>query len=458
MQHLEELLRTAVDQSTFDLGREDTRHRETVTFSSEPQDTISPTQLRELVIENKSNYEGMKRLRHARLVCPDATLTRLEDHLRLFFKDYIDSDTSRIGYALPAGRFGWHMGKNGLSTISSASTLDDFTKMLVRGATVLGTEDLIVMISGWLGGQPIKYRTSTLLNGLRISEPVSPMEGLLIEPLPLSSSELPASLPTAGMDSPKDFLGRTVVSIECNIAPPLFVPPPVRGQPDVRAKASQNIGLEQICMALSLEGETHVDAIFSWNDYRDLEYAFLSGTSGISRHGSPTPMYGSLNTDVKTGAITLTPFDDSIVALTPSSLQRTLKALQSPKSERLSRALSRWARSKDGQQGLDDQFIDLRIALEVLYLPDRNNQELSLRMALTGAWHLGNDVQDRSRIYKTLRAAYKKGSTVVHQGGLKSSAENQELLLEAQSICRRGILRLIEEGQLASWDDVILGG
>ena len=110
----------------------------------------------------------------------------------------------------------------------------------------------------------------------------------------------------------------------------------------------------------------------------------------------------------------------------------------------------------------EDSFIDLRIALEALYLKDFTNeysQEMRFRLALFGAWHLGDDLEKRQTIRKTLRDAYDRASGVVHGRDLEFNESNRKLLADAQDLCRRGILRLIEEGipSPEEWGDLILG-
>ena len=73
-------------------------------------------------------------------------------------------------------------------------------------------------------------------------------------------------------------------------------------------------------------------------------------------------------------------------------------------------AADRWRRSKrsDGYARLVDQYIDLRLALESLYLKDfvnEHSQEMRFRLALFGAWHLGGSLDERRSIRKTLRYA-----------------------------------------------------
>lgn len=100
------------------------------------------------------------------------------------------------------------------------------------------------------------------------------------------------------------------------------------------------------------------------------------------------------------------------------------------------------------------------MALEALYLRDFANeysQEMRFRLALFGAWFLGNDFQDRQRIRKTLRDAYDRASGAVHTGDVDPTPENRTLLVEAQSLCRQGISKLLKQGFPADWGDLVLG-
>ena len=121
--------------------------------------------------------------------------------------------------------------------------------------------------------------------------------------------------------------------------------------------------------------------------------------------------------------------------------------------------ITRWIQSKTDQL-LPDRFIDLRIALESLYLKDFLNeysQEMRFRLPIFGAWHLGSDIGDRRWIRKRLRDAYDMASGAVHSGVVEYNVENRKLLSDAQDLCRRGILKLLRKGRPNDWGDLILG-
>ena len=112
--------------------------------------------------------------------------------------------------------------------------------------------------------------------------------------------------------------------------------------------------------------------------------------------------------------------------------------------------------SKRPESDLLDRFIELRIALEALYLKDRAG-EMKFRLTTYGAWHLGGDLDERRKYHDTLRQTYDLASKAVHAGTLENTPENRELLKTAQDLCRDGILKRLKEGQEPNWNDMILG-
>ena len=468
MQRFRELLDLTVDQVTFDVGRtEMVGGRVQTSFASRPDEVISPEDLREILERNRWDDQELNRVRSARLIIPDESISQLENHLRLLLKDYIDTETDRIGYALPRIGQDGHKREtiqaNGLFTIDCTSSLDGFTKGLIKGAAILGVERVTCLLSGWLEGQPIEYRTSAILNGVTISEPLTPIDAVHIEPLPLSSDKLPAHLPKRGEMSAEAYLGRTVLSIDCTASPALFRPQTDESGKNVQAAAIPNVDIDTVCQALSLECDSQVEVGFYWHDYQELAAFFLTDNNSSWSLGAARfrhrSLGWSLNTDFTTGVTTLRLGDQSILDLAETQLRSILRALETLDSK-TRMAVSRWMKSKDSSENLADRFIDLRIALESLYLKDFPNgyrQEMRFRLALFGAWYLGTDFEDRKRILKRLREAYDAASGAVHSGDLDFTAENQKLLSDGQDLCRRGILKLLKEGPPPDWGDLILG-
>ena len=109
---------------------------------------------------------------------------------------------------------------------------------------------------------------------------------------------------------------------------------------------------------------------------------------------------------------------------------------------RLDTAISRWLKSKRFMEPLSDKLIELRIALEALYLEDESGEN-GFRLATYGAWHLGSNFEERRKYHKTFRKAYKSASRAVHAGTLKDAPE----IKIVQNFCREAILKRLQERQ-----------
>ena len=99
--------------------------------------------------------------------------------------------------------------------------------------------------------------------------------------------------------------------------------------------------------------------------------------------------------------------------------------------------------------------------LRPLQLADDNGAvgEKGHRLAIRGAWLLGETLEQRKKYFDSLREAYGFASTVLHAGSLKKQKEEARVraLDEAQDICRAAILRIAEAKAMPDWTDIILG-
>ena len=463
MQDLTELLNLILDQTTF---------------GSHSDASMSPEQLRDIMERRGWHDEEIISARKAQPDIPDALFSQLRNHLRSLLQEYIDPETDHIGHAFPIDSprmypIDCHHGErietfqpNGLVSLACVSALEDFAKGLVKGAAVIGAERVVYLLSGWLQGGPAEYRISALLNGLPVREPLAPADGVRIEPLPLSTDELALNLPRRTGMSAADYLGRTIVSIDTAAKPALFSPnasPPAR---HVQANLVGDVDIDTVCQALSLESDNFLDVAFCWNDYQELASFSLSDKSSTWSTGNKRVRshsgLKSMSTEFSTG-VTKLEFKGAqrMLDLSEAQLTGTLAALKVLKDSHKTRiAVSRWVKSKDSSEHLVDRFIDLRIALESLYLRNIGNEkyrgEMRFRLSLTGAWHLGSDRKERKKVRKNLLEAYDAASKAVHSGDLENSKYPLPLST-AQDLCRRGILKLLKEGSPSDWGDLILG-
>ena len=81
------------------------------------------------------------------------------------------------------------------------------------------------------------------------------------------------------------------------------------------------------------------------------------------------------------------------------------------------------------------------------------------RLAIRGAWLLGETFEQRKAYFRSLRDAYDFASSVLHAGTLKRKDREARarVLTEAQDICRAAILRIAKDKSMPNWTDLILG-
>ena len=470
MQQLKELLDVTVACSSYDLGHTRPKDDGFVTsYRQRPDEVISAQQLREIIGRRTWQDKEHEMAYRAQLSVPSSSLAQVSEFVRAELDHCVDSSTDRIGHAFP--------GSNSSNLITSlpnglkstfVSSVPDFTEALVRGAAILGTERVASLLAGWADNEPAVFKTRTLLNGMGLlAEPLSPMEGIRIESLPFSSSNFTFFLPRTKGRSLGDYLARMVITIDHLTTPALFHPRNERQVQTSRATAIPGIDAATVCTALSLEADIHADIAFFWLDFGEL-VAFSKGhknsiwSTGQQHYRSNSYTNVTIKPESHSDgpSMEFADADDWTLEITEEELRRNLAALAGERSNQLRVAASRWQSTKNTRTSLADRFIDLRIALESLYLRDFTNeqsQEMRFRLALFAAWHLGADYEDRKTIRKKLRDAYDKASKAVHRGHVESTQENRDLLSDAQALCRRGALKLLKDGAPRDWGDLILG-
>ena len=471
MESVEQIIEYILDQSQFDLGHAETaRGHSSRSWASRPGEVISTDELRQLLGRNDSGALDPDGVREARLICPEEAISMLVARLRVVLKDYLDVENDTIGHAFPKVSNAYAnetetFQADGMCATSCVTTLDVFARALVKGSALVGSPTVGSLLSGWVAGEPVRYLTCAILNDINIEAPLEPVAGIRIAPLPWSSDELPEGLPFFSSRAPGDFLGRTIIYVESEATPPLFRPGPDGVRHPVQASSRSIADIDVVCEALALESDGFVDIAFLWNDFDELREIFPGGnrsTWGLStsRLRSQWRSGWNENTNLQTGVVTVSPGDHPLSDLDETDLGNTIRALMEPKYQGTRISATRLIKSRDSSQDLVDQFVDLRMALEALFLKDFTNehsQEMRFRLSLIGAWFLGRDFEYRRRIRKILREAYDTASGAVHTGNIAYTDVNLALLADAQRLCRQGILKLLREGPPTDWGDLVLG-
>ena len=465
---VKEALDAVLAESRFDLGRVEQSGKGSIfAYSRNPNEIVSPDVLKDLAESKGWDDEEAARARCAKIIVPDYEFAKWRTAVGGWLEEYINGETGTIGHAFPmesSHRDYETFEAHGASSQCCVSSVDAFARVLVRGAAIMGSARLIEMLNKWLAGEGVSYRTAAIVNGLYLTDSLEPLPGIRIEPLPRSTDAEFGSLPVLAGRSIKDFLGRSVLSLE-SVARPAFFRPEKNGNHSVvRAEFAKDVGLETVCRALTLEANTAVEMAFQWNDYADVSLYLSPGnrSTSSSRRGSlePRGIGNSVRTDYRTRVSTVSIDDRNIRQLSEDRLKRVVLAMAKQRQSSIDVSISRWCKSKEGFRTLADQFIDLRVALEALYLKnfDRKNRgEMKFRLALYAAWYVGSDFAERKAIRKTLGDAYDMASRAVHGDRLPSSESGQALLSRSQEFCRQGILKFLEHGVQEAWDDMIVG-
>ena len=108
-------------------------------------------------------------------------------------------------------------------------------------------------------------------------------------------------------------------------------------------------------------------------------------------------------------------------------------------------------------------MIDLGIAMESFYLRGIRD-ELSFRFRLRASLHLGEGIEERTRLKKEFEQIYRFRSVAVHEGTLPErvtvdgqSISTGEYIERSQDLFRRSLMKVIVTGVLPEWELIELG-
>ena len=333
--------------------------------------------------------------------------------------------------------------------------LDDYLSKLLDLAIVDGASTAAHQFYASVKSQSATYKQFAILSGLRLEHGIQIFEGIRLEPLPNSTSELPPVLPNVSMGfNDTDFLGKTLIAIDHSISPIFLKPSSLDTDSfkiSIASRDAADFNLRRFCQALSLICSVSVQSVLRWTHVSDNE--LFNIRSGIRSGGlyDPAGLNNSMSTELT--EIRLREAKDLYQKMLSLS-QQTLESLQVP--------IDRWIKSK-GSGSYVDKMIDLGIALEALYLRDAHD-ELRFRLSVRAAWHLGQTKEARIALIKSFRQIYGLRSKAVHTGVLPEEVtidgervSTGEFVGRAQDLCAESLKKVIYDGQIPDWDSLILG-
>lgn len=338
-----------------------------------------------------------------------------------------------------------------VSLLEEKMTLDDLAAATLRAAAILNPREAASVIHHWTSGGPWSATVNFTLTGITVSEPLSVRPGATFLRLPEQPQHIfghvpnPLALAMQGgaVLERSGLLGATVLSFEEYLRPVLRNATQTPGY-DVESTfpGGFSVAFGPFLRALSLVCNIPIVHQYSWVSSTPLQQAFF--VRGAEGWGNPPAEHWP---------------DESAVELTGPLVEQALRladkfqAITEP--ERVERVFQRWINSLQRKHYLEDQLIESRIALESLYAVG-GTHEASLRVAYHGARHLGRNLEERKALYKDLKDIYNTASTVIH-GSLPTKREKaRELVERAQNIIRDALLKILEDGKIPDWTDLML--
>ena len=432
-----------VEMKTEPLGGFSTQGR------SVSEEELSPKGLAKLYEESRSGLRRSTWVQHLASENDDGAMAALTGELRTVLGAFVEPNLDAVGHALHwlLTQRGFTKGvPSGLHVSQAISPVAELAEALVIAGGCLGSERACEYIWAWVEGESLGYRTLTLLPDVEVGTELE-SDGIRIACMPHSMSELPSYLPTGHFEPVQQFLGSVVMSVDTR-AGPVFNRP--RGWDDwgTQVEARWVLGdwegsLDRFCESLSLAAGAHVSRSGQWLDYGDLR-AFGFRHSGLG--GGVRPRETTRRDKVHLDQRTLERAWDI----------HRLRMRNSKNRKPSDTAIDRWLRSMNPRARLADQFIELRIALETLYL-DGGHGELQFRLAIRGAWDLGSTPAEREAYYEILKKAYRVCSSAIHNGFVKGTKPNLRVLRKAQEACQKSILKRLAQDESPKWLPLVLG-
>ena len=411
-------------------------------FISEQMGKIEWSDYRRLVRYRRwIDDDNWLRWNRSKLEVDDALVNDLTARLKPVLADFTDAETGRFGnglFLLLEGQRTWEY-----------PTVVEFAKTLIVAAVGSSAPQLVASLQGWVSGEPLRFQLSVLLEGADIDQELQLTEGIRVSKLPKSWADLPGSIPPFEMAVPlTDVIGGVIMSIDCEMSPAFYLPAKNEAGQLISREGEfktvlglvPDLFLENFCESVSVAVNGYIDWLLRWREFGPLDVFTAS------------PPWISLKVHSKT--------DRTKKIFSQANLDEALEIHRTRHRggglrENLELAISRWVRSKRAGTDLD-KLIELRIAMEALYEIGGANEK-AFRIATYGAWHLGEDFEQRHLIRETLRKAYSDSSSAVHGGKLKYAAKDPDLVSSAQDICRDGILKRLKETEKPKWNEIILG-
>ena len=348
----------------------------------------------------------------------------------------------------------------------SGYPLKDIQNKLLKIATDRGVEAAVSAFDKYATDGQASFQYWALLEGIYVEEETQIFDGVRLVPPPDSLSELSQRFNFTMPEWWSSILHeKTLLVIDASVSPvfhkpdligsytsPDFLFKEVSGKfPNFKESTIYNEDFyTELCQALSLACDSAIQIRLQWR-FLDKDELFnltpkpteITQLGGIDQSESPAEAGKCQIEEAK-------------------RIYDEFAEFNSGDKKKLRIAVERWIKSKTSQADVD-RMIDLGIALECLYLPKNNREQLTYQFRFHASKYLGKNEADREYLLAEFKNIYGCRSTAVHGGTLKETVTIKEVPIpissfieRAQDYCRHSILKILKEGKFPDWNNLML--
>ena len=329
--------------------------------------------------------------------------------------------------------------------LNEKEIIKDFITRLTKAIAILGANRVVKLLDGWLNGARLNFTQYFYIHGITVTKTEKVSDTIEIQPFTKFQRNI---MDSYGLEKSPSGALCAVLRFESN---PIF---------KLIADRVSNFGDEDpieivydifaLCDVLSLETGHHISVISSWCDSGELE-AFGHNLITERMTFNDAGIFSGI--EKLPNCMKLSPNEVQLAV----RLQRNINKFNN-NQESLKIAISRWRESMRFTVGFWDQAINLRIALEALYLSDiQSSGEFSFRLSSRCAWHLGENASEREKIFFQCRKFYGLASKAVHGNNIGIRDSEVAIVAKARIICRLGILKTIIDNKVYEWNKIVVG-
>ena len=332
-----------------------------------------------------------------------------------------------------------------LSLFGDKVIISNFVIRLIKATAILGANRVVELLYSWINGENISFKQYFYIHGISVTKAIKITETVEIEPF------------TKYQQYIKDQFGLqyfpegALCSVIRSESYPLY---------KLIADELENIGDDDLidivydilgfCDVLSLKTGQHVNVISSWCVPKEIQ-TFSSNLIAEKKTFNDAGIFSGIEKPHKCAIIST---QDVELAL---ELKQNIDKFTN-NQDSLKIAISRWRESMRLSVGFWDQAINLRIALESLYLADVSNSgEFGFRLSSRCAWHLGDNLAEREKLFSLCRNFYGIASKAVHGNNVRIKDNEVAIVAEVRMICQQGILETILDNKKYEWNKIVIG-